>query len=233
VSATREARKAAVSYTVTRPLPEVLEHNRVMRAARAASLAEDAADCLYAVTDGKVVRIPVDRRTRTQIKFRFASHVSAEQREHTVDRRRVEQDGFTQYGYLPDSIAGKCLYATPGLAEALLGELLPPVPKYDWREPEDKARDDRAVMRNAIYRVYHAQVDRMSGGAWPSFITREEAAAIHARIDAEVRAQGYWDDDLPAQWWRDETAKPPGVTAPQPGRSPSASACALHTCCVI
>ena len=196
-----KARQRAVAFTGSRPLSDVLEHNRVMRVARAASLAEEAANCLYAVENGSVIEIPIDRRTPKQIKFRYASDVSDRLTEHTVSREQIERDGFTWYGYLPDSIAGHCLYATPGLAEALLGEGLPPLNVPDWRDEADKARDHRAVMR-ACYRMDHEHVDQLRHAWWHEFITSEEAAVIHARIDAAVKAAGYWDDDLPAEWWR-------------------------------
>jgi len=35
-------------------------------------------------------------------------------------------------------------------------------------------------------------------------MTDGEAAVIHGRIDDEVKALGYWDDDLSAHWWRDD-----------------------------
>jgi hypothetical protein len=208
LTARARAREQAVAFTGTRPLSEVLEHNRVMRAAKAASLAEPAADCLYAVADGQVITIPIARRTPKQVKFRFANWRSDEIWEHTVDRDRLEREGCVQYGYLPETITGHCLYATPGLAEALLGEPLPPLNVPDWRDEHDKARDERRTMR-AWYEMLHEDVDLLNGwdkctaqGGLCSFLTAEEAAVIHDRIDAGVKADGYWDDDLPAQWWR-------------------------------
>lgn len=187
-------RRRAAAFTGTRPLSDVLEHTRIVRAARDASLTDAAADCLYAVTDGHVTTIPVTRRTPKRIKFQVAG------REHTINRDHLENGGYVEDGDLPASITGRCLYASPGLAEALLGEPLPRIPDYDWRDAADKARDNRRAMRHACYGRYHEQVDEMQS-VW-GVITAEEAAAIHDRIDAAVKADGYWDDGLPAQWWR-------------------------------
>ena len=60
------------------------------------------------------------------------------------------------------------------------------------------------------YGSLHEYVDQLSGmwgdyeARWGAvFITEDESAVIHGRIDDEVKAQGYWDNDLPAHWWRE------------------------------
>lgn len=182
-------------YSGMRSLSGVLDETRVIRAMQAASLAEAAANCVYTSTSGgQVTRHPVTRRTNRRIYFDDGRHVS---REH------IERDGYACPNTLwingcPDGL--RYVYASPGLAEALAGEGLPHT-LPDWRDEEDKARDNRAAMR-CSYRMWHNHVDQLRD--WPRVITDEEAAVIHARIDDVVRADGYWDDDLPACWWRDE-----------------------------
>jgi hypothetical protein len=185
-----------------RSLSSVLESQRVIRAARAASLTEAAADCVYTSTAAeKVTSHPIDRRTAKRVYFDGGRYVSLE---------RLERDRCVYFTDGPR--AEWCyVYSSPGLAEAMAGEGLP-TRLPDWRDEEDKARDMRAVLR-LWYRTLHEDVDRLGGTwenydpRWRGFITEDEAALIHGRIDGEVKAQGYWDDDLPAQWWRDEPRK--------------------------
>jgi hypothetical protein len=185
------------AYSGMRSLSEVTEQARVIRAMRQASIAEAEADCVYASTRrGEVTRFPITGRTKTLIRF---------------GDRYVKRDYFDRhhYAYVSDHPAEwQYVYASPGLAEALAGEGLPDrLP--DWRDEEDKARDHRALMRR-WYEMLHEQVDRLAGmwedydPCYRGFITEDEAVVIHARIDEEVKAEGYWDDGLPACWWRDE-----------------------------
>ncbi len=81
-----------------RSLSGVLESQRVIRAARAASLA-GAADCVYTSTaGGRVTSHPIDRRTETRVYFGGCRYLS---------RQRLERDG--------------CVHVTDGpLAEMVL-----------------------------------------------------------------------------------------------------------------
>jgi hypothetical protein len=144
-----------------------------------------------------VTRFPVTGRTKTLIRF---------------GHWYVKRDYFDRhhYAYVSDHPAEwQYVYASPGLAEALAGEGLPDsLP--DWRDEDDKARDHRRDMR-CWYRMLHENVDQLSGvwsdydDRWGAFIADDEAVVIHGRIDDEVKTLGYWDDDLPAHWWRDES----------------------------
>jgi hypothetical protein len=179
------------AYSGIRSLSGILDETRVIRALRTASLAEAAADCLYTSTrGGQVTAVPVTRRTDKRVYFGSGQY---------VNREVLDREGYAYFGggYLQ---AGQYIYASPGLAEALAGEGLPHT-LPDWRDEEDKARDHRAVMR-CSYRMWHDRLDQLRD--WARVITDEEAAVIHARIDDAIKADGYWDDDLPAYWWRDE-----------------------------
>jgi hypothetical protein len=185
---------ATADYSGIRSLSGVLESQQVIRKMREASLAEAAADCVYASTSGgRVTAFPIARHTNTRVYF--------------GDRWYVRREFLEQrhYAYVPDHPDDwEYVYASPGLAEALAGAALPDkLP--DWRDEDDKARDQRETMR-FCYRRYHEAVDELQQ-TWfgLEFITGEEAAAIHVRIDAAVKERGYWDDDLPAHWWRDES----------------------------
>lgn len=186
---------AGTACSGMRSLTNVMESQRVIRAARTASLAEAAADCVYTSTaGGQVTSHPIDRRTERRVYFNGGRYVSLERLER--DRCVYCTDGqLAEWFYV---------YASPGLAEALAGEGLPDkLP--DWRDEEDKARDHRRDMRIG-FSLFHDYVDRLHTD-WltgSGYVTDEEAAAIHARIDDQVRAFGYWDDDLPAHWWRDD-----------------------------
>jgi hypothetical protein len=178
-----------------RSLSGVLDETRVIRTMRAASLAEAAADCLYVSTrGGPVTAIPVTRRTDKRVCFGDRWYVR---------REFLELHHYAYVSDHPDE--WEYVYTSPGLAEALAGATLPDkLP--DWRDEEDKARDHRATMRIG-YAMFHEHVDQMQDDCWfgaGRFVTDEEATAIHARIDDAVKADGYWDDDLPACWWRDE-----------------------------
>jgi hypothetical protein len=195
LTARARAREQAVAFTGTRPLSEMLEQNRVMRAAKAASLAEPAS-CLYASgPGGQVTELPITRHTPKQIHFGKG---------HYVSRAHIETEGCACVHGWPTG-EWMWVYATRGLAEALAGEPLPRVPDHDWRDEHDKARDHRSEIRIG-YAMYHVHADRLrEWNPWDgdvAFLTEDEAQTIHDRIDAAIKADGYWDDDLPAQWWR-------------------------------
>lgn len=178
-----------------RPLADVLDgRKRILPYGddHALAVALGFPDSIYAVKDGKIIELPVEKRTDKRVYF-GGGFVKRDQLEG-CGAASCFGGGWKDPGYV---------YATRGLAEALLGEWLPPLPPPPV-DPQEGARRTREVLRHN-YRHVHDAVDTLAGCGWGlgvAYITDAEATRLHADIDARCKADGLWDDDLPERWWQ-------------------------------
>lgn len=150
---------------------------------------------VYAARDGKVIELPVTRRSEKRV-YLGDSYVKRDQLEGTGA-------AFCQ-GWPRDK--PDYVYATRGLAAALLGEWLPSLPPapLDAEDAAKQAEQDRRELRRVLRFGYERAHDAVDELGREQYITGEQAARLHADIDARCKADGYWDDGLPECWWLPE-----------------------------